>query len=149
VSAVVLSACGGGGGDHAPAPKTQTPAAADPVATMVPANDTVVVEMIFEGGTAYKFKPSEITVPAGGGILFKTVSGQPHNVAFPPAELPADVRAQLKANMQNQSAELTSPVLLNVGDDYFVSFGGVKAGKYTVTCPLHMVQGMKGTITVQ
>jgi plastocyanin len=148
LSAVVLSACGGGGDapDQSKAAPAATPDTA--VAAMPITGDTVVVDMIAEGNT-FKFMPTDVTVKAGDGIKFVTKSGNPHNVAFNPMELPADVRAQLKANMTDQSAELQSPILPNIGDSYVISFGGVKPGKYNITCPLHIAQGMRGTVTVQ
>ncbi len=52
------------------------------------------------GAQGYRFEPANVTVKAGGGIKFINVSGGPHNAAFDPAEVPADVRAQLSANMR-------------------------------------------------
>jgi len=141
-SAVVLNACGGG--DKAP-DSTQ---AAVVVAAMPITGATVVVDMISDGNL-FKFVPVDITIKSGDGVNFVTKSGNPHNVAFNPMDLPPDVRAQLKANMTDQSAELQSPILPNIGDSYIISFGGVKPGKYAVLCPLHIAQGMRGTITVQ
>jgi plastocyanin len=125
---------------------TPTPDAV--VAAMPITGDTAVVNMTGEGNT-FKFDPADITIKAGDGIRFVTKSGNPHNVAFNPMELPADARAQLKANMTDQSAELQSPILPNVGDSYVISFAGVKPGKYNYTCPLHIAQGMRGTVTIQ
>ena len=149
-SAVILGGCGGGGDTKPPAsgqPATQTPPLA---ATEMPiTGDTHTVKMIVEGGTVYKFDPVDVTIKSGDGIKYVVVSGQPHNVRFPPMNLPPDVKAQLNANMKGQTAELQSPPLMNPGDFYIVSFGGVKPGKYEVDCPLHLMFSMKGTVTVQ
>jgi plastocyanin len=150
MSAVVLNACAGGDTakkpDSMPAAQNPTPAA---TATPMPiTSDTVTVRMLAEG-TTFKFDPADVTVKPGGGIKFVVVSGQPHNVAFMPAELPADVKAQLNANMDRQTAELQSPLMITPGEVYVVSMAGVKPGKYNYDCPLHRAFNMKGTVTVQ
>jgi plastocyanin len=150
VSAVVLNACGGGDNkpadSAAPAPSTSAPA---PTVAAVPITaDTVTINMIAEGPT-FKFVPADVTVKPGSGLKFVVVSGQPHNVAFFPAELPPDVKAQLNANMTGQTAELQGPLMMQPGEAYVVSLGGVKAGKYNFDCPLHKAFNMKGTVTIQ
>ena len=150
-SAVVLSACGGGGDTKKPADSAApaAPVAAAPATPMpITLPDTVVVKMT-GSGTTYAFEPADIKVKTGQGIKFVVVSGGPHNVRFPGADLPADVKAQLMANMTGQTAELQSPTLMAAPEFYVVSFGGVKPGKYVVDCPLHIAFNMKGTVTVE
>jgi plastocyanin len=157
-SAVVLGACGGGSKDAAPA-AASTPAAAAPAAAPAAAGTalpitgkTWEVKMIGDGN-AYKFEPADLTIKAGDGIKFTVVSIPPHNVAFDvaqPALTDAAVKAQLDANMgPNKLGELSSPLLLNVGDSYTISFAGVKPGKYAFNCTPHLAMNMKGTVTVQ
>ena len=98
----------------------------------------------------YRFEPADITVKAGDGIKFTMVSGGPHNVAFDPATVPADVKSQLSANMgPNQMGELSGPLLSNANESYTISFANVKPGQYPYHCTPHLAMGMKGTITVQ
>ena len=97
----------------------------------------------------YRFEPADITVKAGDGIKFTMVSGGPHNVAFDPATIPADVKPQLSANMPNQQGELSSPMFMNPNESYTISFANVKPGQYPYNCTPHLAMGMKGTITVQ
>ncbi|HET9013051.1 MAG TPA: plastocyanin/azurin family copper-binding protein, partial [Gemmatimonadaceae bacterium] len=97
----------------------------------------------------YRFEPADITIKQGDGIKFEMVSGGPHNVAFDPATLPADVKPQLTANMPNQMSELSGPLLVNPNEAYTISFASVKPGKYEFHCTPHLAMGMKGTITVQ
>ena len=97
----------------------------------------------------YRFEPDNITVKAGDGIKFVNVSGGPHNAAFDPAQVPADVKAQLSANMPNQMSELAGPLLVNPNEEYTISFANVKAGKYEYNCTPHLAMNMKGVITVQ
>jgi plastocyanin len=152
--AVVLGACGGGSKDAAPA-AAATPAAAAPAAAPAAAGTalpitgkTWEVKMIGEGNS-YKFVPADLTIKAGDGIKFTVVSIPPHNVAFDPALVPADVKAQLDANMgANKIGELSSALLLNIGDAITISFAGIKPGKYEFHCTPHLAMNMKGTVTV-
>ncbi len=158
-SAVVLGACGGGAKQDA-APAAAAPAAAAPAAgapasagTALPiTGKTWEVKMIGDGNS-YKFDPADLTIKAGDGIKFTVVSTPPHNVAFDVAQpglADAAVKAQLDANMgPNKIGELSSPLLLNVGDSYTISFAGVKPGKYMFNCTPHLAMNMKGSVTVQ
>jgi plastocyanin len=158
-SAFVLGACGGGE-KAADTTAAATPAATDTAATAAPATPAPVgaaaaitgktheVKMIGDD-KGYRFDPADITVKAGDGIKFIMVSGGPHNIAFDPATIPADVKSQLMANMPNQQAELSSPLFMNPNEAYTISFANVKPGSYPYHCTPHLAMGMKGTITVQ
>jgi plastocyanin len=160
VASACFSACGGGAKDATPAAgAAAAPAAAAPAAgaaatgTAMPiTGKTWEVKMIGDGST-YKFDPADLTIKAGDGIKFTVVSTPPHNVAFDvaqPALADAAVKSQLDANMgPNKIGELSSPLLLNVGDSYTISFAGVKPGKYAFNCTPHLAMNMKGTVTVQ
>ena len=158
-SAIVLGACGGGEKNAdttataapktdttataAPAPATQTAGAMAPIT-----GKTVEVKMVGDD-KGYRFEPADIKIKAGDGIKFVMVSGGPHNVAFDPATIPADVKPQLSANMPNQMSELSSPLLTNPNESYTISFANIKPGTYPFHCTPHLAMGMKGTITVE
>jgi plastocyanin len=98
----------------------------------------------------YRFEPANFTVKAGDGAKFVVVSGGPHNVAFDPATIPADQKAQLDANMgTDKMGELSSAMKMNPGESITVSFGKIKPGQYPYHCTPHLALGMKGVITVQ
>jgi plastocyanin len=98
----------------------------------------------------YRFEPANLTVKQGDAIKFVVVSGGPHNVAFDPATIPADVKPQLDANMgSDKMGELSSNMKMNPGDAVTVSFGNIKPGQYPYHCVPHLALGMKGVITVQ
>ena len=159
-SAIVLGACSGGGdsgtdtaaatGDTAAAAAATTPAGT-PTATgtMAPITGTTHEVKMIGDDKGYRFEPADLTVKQGDGIKFVMVSGGPHNVAFDPATVPADVKAQLSANMPNQMTELSSPMFMNPNEAYTISFANIKAGKYPYNCTPHLAMNMKGTITVQ
>ncbi|HEY5061719.1 MAG TPA: plastocyanin/azurin family copper-binding protein, partial [Gemmatimonadaceae bacterium] len=97
----------------------------------------------------YRFEPANLTIKSGDAVKFTMISGGPHNVAFDPATVPADSKAQLDANMDQKMSELSSPLLMNPNESYVISFGGVKPGVYPFHCTPHLAMGMKGVITVQ
>jgi plastocyanin len=98
----------------------------------------------------YRFEPANITVKQGDGIKFVVTSGGPHNVAFDPANIPADVKPQLDANMgSDKMSELSSNMKMNPGDAVTISFANIKPGQYPYHCVPHLALGMKGVITVQ
>ena len=158
-SAIVLGACGGGEKAADTTAATVAPAATDTAATAATTTPAAGAPAAITGTThevkmvgddkGYRFEPADIKVKAGDGIKFIMVSGGPHNVAFDPATIPADVKAQLMANMPNQMAELSSPLFSNPNEAYTISFANIKPGQYPFHCTPHLAMGMKGTITVQ
>ena len=164
-AAVLLGACGGGGDNNAGASAGATTAAAPPAGGQTPAGgaaatgggaataqaptgQTHTVRMVGDGST-YKFDPANITIKRGDAVKWVMVSGGPHNVAFQDGQIPAGASAQLSANMPNQQAPLSSPMLMQPNEEYTVSFAGVPAGTYNYICTPHQAMGMKGTVTVQ
>lgn len=157
-SAAIVGACGGGEANKndttaaTPAPSTPAPATPAPAAgavAKVPATgQTVTIKMIGDD-KGYRFDPADVTIKSGDAVKFVMVSGGPHNVAFDPATIPADSKAQLDANMDQKMSELSSPMMMNPNEEYVISFGGIKPGKYDFHCTPHLAMGMKGSITVQ
>lgn len=156
-SAIVLAACSGGD-TQADTAVAAAPAATDTAAAAAPAapagaaapitGTTHEVKMVGDD-KGYRFEPADITVKQGDGIKFIMVSGGPHNVAFDPAVIPADVKPQLSANMPNQQGELASPLFMNPNETYTISLANIKPGAYPYFCTPHLAMNMKGTITVQ
>jgi plastocyanin len=158
-TALALGACAGGDNAANNASTTDTAAAVTPAATATPTpaatgtaapitGTTHEVKMIGDA-QGYRFEPANITVKAGDGIKFVTVSGGPHNVAFDPATVPADVKGQLDANISEKMGELSSAMKMNAGESITVSFANIKAGTYPIHCVPHLAMNMKGVVTVQ
>ena len=119
-------------------------------ATMAPITGTTHEVKMVGDAKGYRFEPANITVKQGDGIKFVVVSGGPHNVAFDPATIPADVKGQLDANMgTDKMGELSSNMKMNAGDAVTVSFAKIKPGQYPYHCVPHLALNMKGVITVQ
>ncbi len=156
-TALTLGACAGGdkAADNASTTDTAaaavTPAATTPAVTGTAAPITGTTHEVKMIGDAqgYRFEPANITVKAGDGIKFTTVSGGPHNVAFDAATVAADVKGQLDANISEKMGELSSAMKMNAGESITVSFANIKAGAYPFHCVPHLAMGMKGVITVQ
>ena len=161
-SAVVLGACAGGhknagdttavAVDTTAAPAAAAPATTPPAggaATAAPITGTTHEVKMIGDATGYKFDPANITVKSGDGIKFTVVNGGPHNVAFDPATIPADVQGQLDANISEKMGQLASALKTNAGESVTVSFANIKPGKYPFHCTPHLALGMKGEITVQ
>jgi plastocyanin len=128
---------------------TTTPTAGGAVALAPITGATKTVNMVGDA-KGYRFEPANITVKQGDAIKFVVVSGGPHNVAFDPATIPADVKGQLDANMgTDKMGELSSNMKMNAGESITVSFGNIKPGQYPYHCTPHLALNMKGVITVQ
>jgi plastocyanin len=127
-----------------------TTGAAGGAATPAPVTGTTKTVNMVGDAKGYRFEPANITVKQGDAIKFVVVSGGPHNVAFDPATIPADVKPQLDANMgSDKMGELSSAMKTNNGESVTVSFGNIKPGQYPYHCVPHLALGMKGVITVQ
>jgi plastocyanin len=128
---------------------TTTPTTGGAVGMAPITGATKTVNMVGDA-KGYRFEPAEITIKQGDGIKFVVVTGGPHNVAFDPATVPADVKAQLDANMgTDKMGELSSNMKMNPGESVTVSFGNIKPGVYPFHCVPHLALNMKGVITVQ
>ena len=161
---MVLGACAGGdkrpGDTTAVAVDTSSAAtpSATPAGTTTPSGSATMaavtgktheVKMIGDA-KGYRFEPANITVKQGDGIKFINVTGGPHNVAFDPATIPADVRPQLDANMgTDKMGELSSNMKMNPNETISISFANIKAGQYPFHCVPHLAMNMKGVVTVQ
>jgi plastocyanin len=159
-SAVILSACAGGGDANtagatsgatgATGAGTATPSAGQPTAggAQQATGQTHTVRMVGDA-QGYRFEPATITVKRGDAVKWLMVSGGPHNVAFDANGIPSGAQTQLSANMPNQQGPLSSPMMMNANEEYTVSFAGVPAGTYNYVCTPHLAMNMKGVVTVQ
>jgi plastocyanin len=160
-SAFLLGACGGDKGaanaaesaaadSAANAAAVATPGAGTGSVAMAPATGQVhEVKMLVDDAGNYKFDPANITVKQGDAVKWVMVSGGPHNVQFDEATVPAGAKDQLRANMPNMLTELGSPMMMNNGETYQISFASVPAGKYPYVCQPHIAMNMTGVVTVQ
>jgi plastocyanin len=165
VGVITLGACAGG--EKKPADTTHvavdtssttttastsstTPAPAGGAVAMAPITGATKTVNMVGDAKGYRFEPANFTIKQGDGVKFVVVSMGPHNVAFDPATIPADQKAQLDANMgTDKMGELSSNMKMNPGDAITVSFAKIKPGQYPYHCVPHIALNMKGVITVQ
>ena len=166
VGVITLGACAGG--EKKPADTTHvavdtsstttmtastsatTPAPAGGAVTMAPITGATKTVNMVGDAKGYRFEPANFTIKQGDGVKFVVVSMGPHNVAFDPATIPADQKAQLDANMStDKMGELSSNMKMNPGDAITISFAKIKPGQYPYHCVPHLALNMKGVITVQ
>jgi plastocyanin len=165
VGVITLGACAGG--EKKPADTTHvavdtssttttastnstTPAPAGGAVAMAPITGAIKTVNMVGDAKGYRYEPANFTIKQGDGVKFVVVSMGPHNVAFDPATIPADTKAQLDANMgTDKMGELSSNMKMNPGDAITVSFAKIKPGQYPFHCVPHLALNMKGVITVQ
>lgn len=149
---VLLGACGGGESPDAATDSAAMAAPATPAPTgsmaFVPATGTIHEVRMVGDAAGFRYEPANITVKPGDGIKFINVSGSPHNVAFDPATIPADQKDQLFANMPG-AMDGSSPMFVTTGEEWTLSLGNIKPGKYPFFCTPHLAMNMRGEITVQ
>ena len=127
-----------------------TPAPAGGAVAMAPITGAIKTVNMVGDAKGYRYEPANFTIKEGDGVKFVVVSMGPHNVAFDPATVPPDVKAQLDANMgTDKTGELSSNMKMNPGDAITVSFAKIKPGQYPYHCVPHLALNMKGVITVQ
>src|SRR3990172_5620720 len=136
---VVLGACGGGESQNAAPEAAPAPAVTSSAseATMAPITGTIHEVQMVGDAEGYRYVPATITAKAGDGIKFIMVSTGPHNVAFDPATIPADQKAQLWANMGANSMDGSSPMLITENESFTLSLGSLKPGTYPFHCTPH------------
>jgi plastocyanin len=100
-------------------------------------------------GDSYRFAPPSLTIRRGDAVRWTLVAGPGHNVTFWPDSIPPGSSATLQRNMARTAAPLASPLLVNPGQTYLVSFGGLPSGTYHYYCAPHAAFGMLGTIIVR
>ena len=160
LACAAIAACGGenkasatdsaAAATSSPATATAQPSASSEAETAAPiTGQTVEVKMLQDAQGNFRFDPADVTIKSGDGVKFIMISGGSHNVAFDPAQIPSNAKAQLSSNMPQQVSELSSPMMMNPNETYTISFGKMPPGVYAYHCTPHLTFGMKGTITVQ
>ena len=143
MAALTVAACGGKKDAGA-----STDATAQPAAAATATGATHEIQMISESPTSFKFVPENITIKAGDVVVFKSVSGQMHDVAFIADSIPPGAAAVLTAAVTGGPQPMATDMIPE-GQSVSVSFAGAPAGVYHMYCIPHAPMNMRGTITVQ
>lgn len=100
-------------------------------------------------GDSYRFLPATITAKAGDVLLFKVVSGPPHNVVFEGEGLSRRSRDLLNAALPRRTADLTGPLLTRAGAEYQVVVPPLPPGRYRYFCLPHRAYDERGEVVIR
>lgn len=100
----------------------------------------VVVKMVDNGGSQFRFDPAEVILQKGDTLRFVQTGTAPHNVEF--KGLPQG--ATIKKDAYFSRFLITKGETLNIAID-----GRFAVGKYTYVCTPHEALGMKASFTVE
>lgn len=116
----------------------------------VPARGTLHTVRMLLDNEGFRFEPAYVTVSQGDGVVFRMISGVPHNVAFDERFIPQGARAQLASNLAAIGArDLAAPVVTTIDSTYVISTGGLPKGDYLFYCAPHRSLNMHGVITIR
>ena len=84
-----------------------------------------VHRVLIQGGDVETLTPGEVPIPAGAWVEFVTNDWLVHEIRFEVDSLTAEARAFLE-----ESDQVASPPMVNLGDRFVVSFVGAPDGRY-------------------
>jgi plastocyanin len=115
-----------------------------------PAPEAQRVTVLIHGDSSgFYVEPKTIHIHTGDRVTWVRVSGGPHVVAFDSSGMSATAAAALGRDMPKRAwSWLSSPLLVNPGDEYSVTFGDVPPGTYRYACIPHRVIGQTGAVIV-
>ena len=138
----MLAACGG-------KKEAATPPAGENAPAAAPATGaTHEIQMVQQGANSFKFVPENTTIKAGDIVVFKSVSGITHDVAFIADSIPPGAVPILTAAIKGGPMDMATDMIPE-GQSVSVSFAGAPVGIYHFYCIPHAPMGMRGSITVQ
>ena len=98
---------------------------------------------------SYRFLPPTVTANAGDVLLFKVVSGAPHNVVFEAEGLTRRSRDLLNSALPRRTADLTGPLLTRAGEEYRLVVPPLPAGRYRYFCLPHRAYDERGELVIR
>jgi len=96
----------------------------------------------------YRFSPANVRARPGDVLLFRTVSGSPHNIVFEAAGLSAPAHEALNGAMSRRSGDLSGPLLSPDGAEYRIVVPAIAPGRYQFFCLPHRAYDERGTLQV-
>lgn len=106
------------------------------------------VRMVEVGGH-YRFVPATLSVPRGDTVVFRVVSGAPHNVSFDTTSLAAPARRALAPLVRDPIAPFAGALLVKAGERFVLPTASLPAGAYPFFCLPHASLEMNGVLSVQ
>jgi plastocyanin len=96
----------------------------------------------------YRFNPANVRARSGDVLLFRTVSGSPHNIVFEAAGLSAPAHEALNGAMSRRSGDLSGPLLSPDGAEYRMVVPAIAPGRYQFFCLPHRAYDERGILQV-
>jgi plastocyanin len=97
---------------------------------------------------SYRFEPASIKAKPGDVLLFRVVSGAPHNIALESGGMAEATRQAWNNALPGRTAELSGPLLVRTGMTYRVVVPAVPAGTYRYFCLTHRAYDERGEIVI-
>jgi plastocyanin len=98
---------------------------------------------------SYRFEPASINARPGDVLLFRVVSGAPHNIELEPGGMAEATRQAWNSALPGRTAELSGPLLVRTGMTYRVVVPAVPTGSYRYFCLTHRAYDEQGEIVVR
>jgi plastocyanin len=98
---------------------------------------------------SYRFEPASIETKPGDVLLFRVVSGAPHNIALEPGGMAEATRQAWNNALPGRTAELSGPLLVRTGMTYRVVVPAVPAGTYRFFCLSHRAYDERCEIVIR
>lgn len=98
---------------------------------------------------SYRFEPASIQAKPGDVLLFRVVSGAPHNIALEPGGMAEATREAWSNALPHRTAELSGPLLVRTGMTYRVVVPAVPTGTYRYFCLTHRAYDEQGEIVIR
>jgi plastocyanin len=96
----------------------------------------------------YRFVPANVTARPGDVLVFKSVHGSPHNIAFEGADLSEATHEAMNGAMGRRTGDLSSPMLTGDGAEYRLVVPRVEPGVYHFYCLPHRAYDERGQLRV-
>jgi plastocyanin len=96
----------------------------------------------------YRFVPARVTARPGDILVFRVVSGAPHNVAFEAAGLTPAAHEALNSALTDRSGDLSGPLLAQNGAQYRLRVPALPPGRYLFFSVSHRAYDMQGELIV-
>lgn len=113
-------------------------------------NRSIVVNMELKG-SQYRFSPARFQVRRGDTVVFRVMSGFPHNFQFYRDSIPAGAESVLLAmGLDDRNGDPAAPLLVFPKTTFRLHFPqDAPLGKYRFYCLPHQLMGMTGVITLK
>jgi plastocyanin len=117
---------------------------------MLSAQTTHVVKLSADSAAMeYTIAPPVLVVHPKDVVVFRVVSGAPHNITFDAAGLSPQARQALNAALPKRAGDLSSPLLKGAGTEYRMVVPALPVGTYKYYCLPHRAYDERAELQVE